>query len=67
MKFKRKMGEPLPPEFALAITASCHELYERWRVNSPRMALKMRLAHIVMHDRALTGVRVLGCERKEQI
>jgi hypothetical protein len=62
MKFKRTIGLPLPPEDALAITVTCHELYMRWRTRSPRLALRMRLASLVLHDRVLTGVRVSKCE-----
>jgi len=62
MKFKRTIGLPLPPEDALAITVTCHELYMRRRTRSPRLALRMRLASLVLHDRVLTGVRVSKCE-----
>lgn len=64
MKFKRTAGLPLPPEDALAITATCHELYVRWRTRSPRMAMRMRIASLVLHDRALTGVRVSKCDQE---
>jgi hypothetical protein len=46
----------------LAITATCHELYMRWRTRSPRMAMRMRIASLVLNDRVLTGVRVAKCE-----
>ena len=61
MKYKRTIGLPLPPEDALMITASCHELFVRWRVKSPNMAMRMRIASLVLHDRVLTGVRVTKC------